>query len=97
MGLRKFLIFTKEKKVKTKLERTFKSKDIDLITYLRFIGLKPFDDPLEEENGTRWAIFPKSSELDAAVMDFLSGNKESELLNELRRARSFLLDKNPRR
>lgn len=70
----------------------FRTKDIDLICYLRFIGFKPSDHPIEDCTGTRWAIFENTPLLKKAILSFLSGNRESELLNEFRKTRSFLLD-----
>lgn len=71
---------------------TFKSKDIDLITYLRFKGFKPVSNPIEDGSGTRWAVFQKTQELEGEIVSFLSGNREAQLLNEFRKTRSFLLD-----
>jgi len=71
---------------------SFKSKDIDLITYLRFQGFIPGGTPLEDTSGTRWAIFDKTPALETEIVSYLSGNPEAQLLNEFRKTRSFLLD-----
>ena len=70
----------------------FQSKDIDLICYLRFKGFKPLSNPIEDSSGTRWIVFSKTKELESAIVSFYTGTPESELLNEFRKTRSFLLD-----
>jgi len=70
----------------------FKSKDIDLITYLQFKGFLPERNPIQDTSGTRWAVFEKSQSLDKEILSFLSGNPEAQLLDQFRKTRSFLLD-----
>ena len=71
---------------------TFKSKDIDIICFLRFRNFRPSPNPIEDQSGTRWAIFDDTPALRDAVYQFLSGNEEARLLQEFRKTRSFLLD-----
>ncbi len=78
--------------MKLKPSETFKSKDIDLVCFLRFKGFKPLSNPIEDLSGTRWVAFEKTSSLEKAVLSFFSGNAESALLNEFRKTRSFILD-----
>lgn len=78
--------------VRTRPTDNFKSKDIDLICFLRFKSFRAFPNPIEDSAGTRWAIFERTNELEKAVIEFYAGNRESELLNEFRKTRSFLLD-----
>jgi len=73
----------------------FKSKDLDLICCLRFKGFVPVSNPIEDNCGTRWAVFEKTPDLEGEIVSFLSGNKEAQLLNEFRKTRSFLLDSPP--
>ena len=74
---------------------TFRTKDIDLITALRFYGFQPIGVPCEDALGTRWVLFQETPNLREAVYSFLSGNKEASLLHEFRKTRSFLLDTEP--
>lgn len=78
--------------MKAKPSETFKSKDIDLICFLRFKGFKALGYPVEDTSGTRWIIFDKTPQLEQAILSFFSGNQEAALLNEFRKTRSFLLD-----
>jgi hypothetical protein len=71
----------------------FKTKDLSLITYLRFRGFRHEDTPEEDKQGTRWVVFPKSELLEKEVMEFMSGGTfEARLLEEYRQSRRFLLD-----
>ena len=78
-----------------KTESTFRTKDIDLICFLRFKSFQPLDNPIEDSSGTRWVQFQETPQLRKAVYAFLSGNQEANLLQEFRRTRSFLLDTPP--
>ncbi len=73
----------------------FKTRDLDLVTFLRFRGFKPLSTPTEDSSGTRWVAFEDTPQLKEAVLNFLSGNAEARLLQELRRTRSFVLDSEP--
>lgn len=75
----------------------FRTKDIDLICFLRFRGFQPLGNPVEDSSGTRWAQFQETAQLRKAVYSFLMGNKEAILLQEFRKTRSFLLDTEPLR
>jgi hypothetical protein len=70
----------------------FRTKDIDLITCLRFKKFTPISNPIQDISGTRWVIFNKTTLLEKAVLDFYKGNTVSAVLDELRKTRSFLLD-----
>lgn len=70
----------------------FRSKDLDLITVLRFKGFLPRRNPIVDPSGTRWVEFEQTPKLTKAVYSFLSGNPEARLLQEFRRTRQFLLD-----
>lgn len=74
---------------------TFRTKDIDLITFLRFKGFQPLGLPVEDDTGTRWITFEDTPQLKKATFAFIAGNPESKLLQEFRRTRSFLLDTQP--
>jgi len=76
---------------------TFRTKDIDLICFLRFKGFQPLGNPVEDSSGTRWVQFEETPVLKKAVYSFLSGNREANLLQEFRNTRSFLLDSEPTR
>ncbi len=73
----------------------FRARDLDLVTFLHFRGFKPLSNPTEDSSGTRWVTFEETPELKETVLDFLSGNEEARLLQELRRTRSFVLDSEP--
>ena len=73
-------------------EKVFKTKELDLIAYLRFKRFEPKGLPIKDERGTKWVSFIETEDLKKAVNSFVSWNPERELLYELRKARSFLLD-----
>jgi len=77
--------------------QTFKSKDIDLVTYLCFEGFEPLGNPQQDSLGTRWVHFQKTPHLKKAVFSYLSGNDAARLLQTYRKTRSFILDSPPRR
>ena len=76
-------------------ENTFRTKDLDLITFLRYQEFHPLGNPVQDPSGTRWVHFNSTPHLKKAVLEFMSGNQESRLLAELRRTRSFVLDTAP--
>ncbi len=78
-------------------EEIFRTKDLDLITFLRFQGYATRGNPIEDVSGTRWVLFTETAKLRQDVYSFLSGNKEACLLQEFRRSRSYLLDTEPRK
>lgn len=70
----------------------FKTRELDLATFLIYRGHKPQGDPIEDAKGVRWIAFEETAEIRKDVYAFILGNKESQLLHEFRRTRSFLLD-----
>jgi hypothetical protein len=75
------------------IQTGFKTKDLDLICYLRFKGFRHEDYPVEDESGVRWAVFFRDKQLEKEAVKFMSGEcDESRLLNNYRMARRFLLD-----
>ena len=75
--------------------RFFRVKNLDILTYLLHCGFKPSGAPVQDSFGTRWAVFIDTAELQKEIHSFLNGNKAAALLEEFRRARSFLLDSMP--
>jgi len=75
--------------------KVFRSRDIDLITFLRFKGFHPLGNPIEDSSGTRWAVFQDTPEVKKATFSYITGNAESRLLAELRKTRSYILDSEP--
>jgi argonaute-like protein implicated in RNA metabolism and viral defense len=74
-------------------ENIFRSKDMDLIAFLRFRGFKPLR--LEDNHGVRWVVFETSPIMDQAIGYFLAGCVESDLLHAYRSTRKFMLDSMP--
>lgn len=70
----------------------FRTKDIDLVTFLRFEGFKALGLPEEDSFGIRWVSFQDTPELREAICGFLAGSREASLLQEFRRTRRFILD-----